>query len=254
MISSQLNWIMFANFCKNLLTLQLKSIPHIRHMHHMWCRCQNFKPVVGRGQVLSLNICPAPPFTEHLVMFLKKWLPACYQWPTRSYILHPVLPTEAQVILKMRQLLLLLAAASSSTANMKQLVLDTGFSTATATTSDATCPLGWVDAGTLGCFLLESKMAAVSWIEALEYCEEQVCSPYDVRLGSNWTLFNSGILRVQSLKRTLFAFFPFLYMSASLTRDTKSLGPLCLWWCVNNISSGWFLGRAQDRGAVELPD
>ena len=94
MISSQLNWIMFANFCKNLLTLQLKSIPHIRHMHHMWCRCQNFKPVVGRGQVLSLNICPAPPFTEHLVMFLKKWLPACYQWPTRSYILHPTCPCQ----------------------------------------------------------------------------------------------------------------------------------------------------------------
>ena len=94
MISSQLNWIMFANFCKNLLTLQLKSIPHIRHMHHMWCRCQNFKPVVGRGQVLSLNICPAPPFTEHLVMFLKKWLPACYQWPTRSYILHPTCPAN----------------------------------------------------------------------------------------------------------------------------------------------------------------
>ena len=44
----------------------------------------------------------------------------------------------------------------------------------TTTTSDVTCPLGWIDDGHLGCFLFAPHMAGLSWIEALEYCEEQV--------------------------------------------------------------------------------
>merc|ERR1712130_113081 len=43
----------------------------------------------------------------------------------------------------------------------------------TTTTSDAACPLGWIDDGKLGCFLFAPQMAGLSWIEALEYCEEQ---------------------------------------------------------------------------------
>ena len=45
---------------------------------------------------------------------------------------------------------------------------------ATTTTSGAACPLGWIDDGNLGCFLFAPQMAGLSWIEALEYCEEQV--------------------------------------------------------------------------------
>merc|ERR1712212_225115 len=41
------------------------------------------------------------------------------------------------------------------------------------TTSGATCPLGWIDDGNLGCFLFAPQMDGLSWIEALEYCEEQ---------------------------------------------------------------------------------
>merc|ERR1719341_2436766 len=43
----------------------------------------------------------------------------------------------------------------------------------TTTTSGVTCPLGWIDDGKLGCFLFAPQMAGLSWIEALEYCEEQ---------------------------------------------------------------------------------
>merc|ERR1712107_610303 len=44
---------------------------------------------------------------------------------------------------------------------------------ATTTTSGLSCPLGWVDDGKLGCFLFAPQMAGLTWIEALEYCEEQ---------------------------------------------------------------------------------
>ena len=44
----------------------------------------------------------------------------------------------------------------------------------TTTSSGATCPLGWIDDGKLGCFLFAPQMTGLSWIEALEYCEEQV--------------------------------------------------------------------------------
>ena len=44
----------------------------------------------------------------------------------------------------------------------------------TTTASGAGCPLGWIDDGKLGCFLFAPQMAGLSWIEALEYCEEQV--------------------------------------------------------------------------------
>ena len=44
----------------------------------------------------------------------------------------------------------------------------------TTTASGAACPLGWIDDGKLGCFLFAPQMTGLSWIEALEYCEEQV--------------------------------------------------------------------------------
>ena len=43
-----------------------------------------------------------------------------------------------------------------------------------SSTPDPSCPLGWVDDGNLGCFLFAPQMAGLSWIEALEFCEEQV--------------------------------------------------------------------------------
>jgi len=43
----------------------------------------------------------------------------------------------------------------------------------TTTASGAGCPLGWIDDGKLGCFLFAPQMAGLSWLEALEYCEEQ---------------------------------------------------------------------------------
>ena len=46
--------------------------------------------------------------------------------------------------------------------------------TSASSTSGPSCPLGWVDDGNLGCFLFAHQMAGLSWIEALEYCEEQV--------------------------------------------------------------------------------
>merc|ERR1712172_376799 len=112
---------------------------------------------------------------------------------------------RATRILKMRQLVLLLAAASSA-ANVKRLppkasYCDSGSTTIWSTTptttryptttswypttpeetttdeawttSGAACPLGWIDDGNLGCFLFAPQMAGLSWIEALEYCEEQ---------------------------------------------------------------------------------
>merc|ERR1712130_520975 len=113
-------------------------------------------------------------------------------------------------IFKMRQLVLLLAAASSA-ANVKQLPpkwswceqgtedpwTTPGYPTTeswpeeatnddswteeptttedytTTTASDAGCPLGWIGYGKLGCFLFAPQMAGLSWLEALEYCEEQ---------------------------------------------------------------------------------
>ena len=47
----------------------------------------------------------------------------------------------------------------------------------TTTTSGAACPLGWVNDGNLGCFLFAPQMAGFSWIEALDYCEEQAYTP-----------------------------------------------------------------------------
>jgi len=103
----------------------------------------------------------------------------------------------------MRQLLLFLAAASSA-ASVKQLppkmsycdlTTTEGWWTTTnepwttdrptdrptttedydtTTTSQVSCPLGWIDDGHVGCFLFAPEMAGISWIEALEYCEEQV--------------------------------------------------------------------------------
>jgi len=100
----------------------------------------------------------------------------------------------------MRQLVLLLAAASSA-AKVKKMSpkasycdssTTTWYPTSTTTryptttypttptttdeawtTSGATCPLGWIDDGNLGCFLFAPQMDKLSWIEALEYCEEQ---------------------------------------------------------------------------------
>ena len=109
----------------------------------------------------------------------------------------------------MRRLVLLLAAASSA-ANVKQLSLKSSWCDAggtwtpeppttepwpeetttddpwtdhpTTTTSGAACPLGWIDDGKLGCFLFAPQMAGLSWIEALEYCEEQVCTSSEAPL------------------------------------------------------------------------
>ena len=81
----------------------------------------------------------------------------------------------------MRQLLLLLVAASAA-ANVKEDQTTTAedYTTTivseTTTTGTTTCPLGWIDDGKLGCFFLSPQMAGLSWLEALEYCEEQVLS------------------------------------------------------------------------------
>ena len=94
----------------------------------------------------------------------------------------------------MRQLLLFLAAASSAV-KVAQLPPKTSCSSGEETTLEpettedplteeptsteeydttTTCPLGWIDDGKLGCFLFAPQMAGLTWIEALEYCEEQV--------------------------------------------------------------------------------
>ena len=121
-------------------------------------------------------------------------------------------PVRRATVLKMRELLLLLAATSSA-ANVKQFPPKAGYddttttdswdttttypwdtttfdswdtttypwddtttthSWNTTTSSGAACPLGWIDDGNLGCFLFAPQMAGLSWLEALEYCEEQV--------------------------------------------------------------------------------
>ena len=94
----------------------------------------------------------------------------------------------------MRHLLLFLAAASSA-AKVEQLPPKTSCCNGEETTLEpettedplteeptstveydttTTCPLGWIDDGKLGCFLFAPQMAGLTWIEALEYCEEQV--------------------------------------------------------------------------------
>ena len=132
-----------------------------------------------------------------------------------------VLPTrhnrKATKILKMRRLVLLLAAASSAANVKKQLPPKISYCSAetttgypwpitdvatteapttepwpeettttedytTTTASGAGCPLGWIDDGKLGCFLFAPQMAGLSWIEALEYCEEQVCTSSEAPL------------------------------------------------------------------------
>merc|ERR1711936_569576 len=67
-------------------------------------------------------------------------------------------------VLPLKMFVLLLAVASSAA----QTTTPSG-----PTTSRPACPLGWVDDGHLGCFLFAPQMAGLSWIEALEYCEEQ---------------------------------------------------------------------------------
>ena len=42
------------------------------------------------------------------------------------------------------------------------------------TTTPEGCPIGWIDNGALGCYLFSADRMGLSWIEALEYCEEQV--------------------------------------------------------------------------------
>ena len=84
----------------------------------------------------------------------------------------------------MRQLVLLLAALSL-VANTKQSSDPRNSTTSawdstttaasTTTTSGPICPLGWIDGDDLGCFLFSPQMVGLSWIEAIEYCEEQVC-------------------------------------------------------------------------------
>ena len=51
------------------------------------------------------------------------------------------------------------------------------------------CPLGWVDAGNLGCFLFMTEEAGISWGEALELCELQVCFVF-----LSYFLFQGGVL------------------------------------------------------------
>ena len=71
-------------------------------------------------------------------------------------------------ILKMWQLLPLLAAAlSAADGNLFP-------------SKASNCPLGWVDDGNLGCFLFAPQMAGLSWLEALQFCEEQVFCFYEI--------------------------------------------------------------------------
>jgi len=43
----------------------------------------------------------------------------------------------------------------------------------TLASGQASCPDGWVDGGSLGCFLFQTEQLHLSWLEALEYCEQQ---------------------------------------------------------------------------------
>ena len=54
---------------------------------------------------------------------------------------------------------------------MRHLVLSILFTLASGQDS---CPDGWVDGGSLGCFLFQTEQLHLSWLQALEYCEEQV--------------------------------------------------------------------------------
>ena len=44
----------------------------------------------------------------------------------------------------------------------------------TTAAEEGGCPLGWIDDGAMGCFLFSADTVGLSWIEALEFCEEQV--------------------------------------------------------------------------------
>ena len=52
----------------------------------------------------------------------------------------------------------------------------TSFSSTTKA-GEESCPIGWIDNGDQGCFLFSSAMVGLSWVQALEYCEEQVRLP-----------------------------------------------------------------------------
>ena len=54
---------------------------------------------------------------------------------------------------------------------MRHFVLSILFTLASGQDS---CPDGWVDGGSLGCFLFQTEQLHLSWLQALEYCEEQV--------------------------------------------------------------------------------
>ena len=49
----------------------------------------------------------------------------------------------------------------------------TSFSSITRAEEES-CPIGWIDNGDQGCFLFSSAMVGLSWVQALEYCEEHV--------------------------------------------------------------------------------
>ena len=86
--------------------------------------------------------------------------------------------------MKMKQLVLLfllsLAPNSKQSSDNVNFISSLWNSTTTSasptTTSGQICPLGWIDGDDLGCFLVAPHMTGLNWIEALEYCEEQVCA------------------------------------------------------------------------------
>ena len=53
------------------------------------------------------------------------------------------------------------------------LTTTTSFSSTTKA-GEESCPIGWIDDGDQGCFFFSSAMVGLSWVQALEYCEEQV--------------------------------------------------------------------------------
>ena len=118
-----------------------------------------------------------------------------------------------------------------------------------SSTPDPSCPLGWVDDGNLGCFLFAPQMAGLSWIEALEFCEEQV------RKASKFVnLYFSGFLFTdkesfgnQNLLKSIFHYFKVFLLHTSHIQ--KYFVSIRISKCIGRI-----LGRAQDQGAVELPD
>ena len=60
--------------------------------------------------------------------------------------------------------------------------------TSTRSAAGEGCPLGWIDNGDLGCFLFAADRVGLSWVEALEYCEEQVRNPKNFFLSNNLSL------------------------------------------------------------------